>query len=447
MKHKEKTLIRITLFIAFIFLGIFLTLSSLGIEIDFSSLTLKKTGSIFLSYNKRDATLIINGVVEKVSPSLLTNSVLINRLKPGTYKIEIFLPGYFPYKKQLEVKSGLVTQLRDITLHPLSRDEIIIASSTVENINISNLGLILDKGKIITLETGKPIKGMSIKDSSVESSFVITEDENYLYATNMHTPSISTNISSLSRSLINHTPFSSHKIQTINLYPGKDGYFIIETDKTFLSLNIENPTISEISTLKELNIDGTIQHEKFCLPSVNKKKLTFVDLGNKTKTSLFLEENIKQLINHENSCFILTEKKNILKIEDAKIDFQIDSPTNEIDSIIESKSKTFFAIIGKDGNIYIGTTKHDNENIFTNNKTAKLLPLNKGRITKAEFLPNNERELLIETETGLYISERDIRGENTNSTLISTGPKKYIVREDKIYLLFENGTVKSVDIK
>lgn len=106
--------------LAFIFclLGIGLISYSSGWAIDFKTLSIKKTGGLFIETGTPD-TFIKFG--KKTAPSenfLFNKGTFIDNLFPKTYAVEVSKEGYQSWKKTLEIKPALVTKTLPIFLMP-----------------------------------------------------------------------------------------------------------------------------------------------------------------------------------------------------------------------------------------------------------------------------------------------------------------------------------------
>lgn len=113
--------VRTILFIISVFLFLLATPSvifySQGYRVDFEAKKIVKTGGLSFRVFPGRAQVYLNGKLEK-STSIITNAVFIENLLPKTYEIEIKKEGYYPWKKNLEVKEAMVNEAQNITLFP-----------------------------------------------------------------------------------------------------------------------------------------------------------------------------------------------------------------------------------------------------------------------------------------------------------------------------------------
>ncbi len=116
--NKSDKIVRYAAF--FLSLALYLTLLpiilsySLGYHIDFHKFTIYKTGILSIKSTPSGAAIYING---KLYPDI--TPARIEELRPGTYSIEVKREGLFPWQKELDVRSNMVTRAENILLFPM----------------------------------------------------------------------------------------------------------------------------------------------------------------------------------------------------------------------------------------------------------------------------------------------------------------------------------------
>lgn len=89
---------------------VYIVLFSLGIKIDWQNLNLEQTGILSIKTDPAGAKIIIDGQE--------TGSVTPQKLRwilPGRYQVTLIKDGYQPWQKQVEIKPGLVTELKNFS--------------------------------------------------------------------------------------------------------------------------------------------------------------------------------------------------------------------------------------------------------------------------------------------------------------------------------------------
>lgn len=100
-----------------------------GYRLDWVSGTVEKTGGIFIKSKTPLLSIFLNSIFQKET-SLLSGGALLTEVRPGTYLLRIEKKDFHPWSKTVDVKSELVTELRDIIL--ISSPLFIATSSTEE---------------------------------------------------------------------------------------------------------------------------------------------------------------------------------------------------------------------------------------------------------------------------------------------------------------------------
>ncbi len=90
---------------------------SQGYRFDFRNKKFIKTGGLFLKTVPRQTDVYLDGKFKKKT-DILFGEAFLNNLIPKKYEITIKKEGYFSWEKNLEVKSGTVTEAKEITLFP-----------------------------------------------------------------------------------------------------------------------------------------------------------------------------------------------------------------------------------------------------------------------------------------------------------------------------------------
>lgn len=113
--------------ILFIIFSIIIILFAQGWRFDFSSLSMVKTGGIFIKTAIPGSKIYLNDKYTGATAGLLNYTKLIDDLIPKNYNLFIHKEGYFPWNKIVNVKSGLVTELFSIILLPLDIEKVKVA--------------------------------------------------------------------------------------------------------------------------------------------------------------------------------------------------------------------------------------------------------------------------------------------------------------------------------
>lgn len=143
---KEHSMVRkiIVFAIFFVALGVIapaIVFYSLGYRFDKNNSVVVRSGSIVLKSTPANPKIVIDGgEVSEKSMDLINRSLNINGLGPKDYQLEANAPGYFPWKKTVEVHSGIATEFWNIVLVPQ-----LVESKTLVEENIIKYAFSPDK--------------------------------------------------------------------------------------------------------------------------------------------------------------------------------------------------------------------------------------------------------------------------------------------------------------
>jgi len=92
-------------------------LYSQGYRFDFQTKKLTQTGAFYFKVSPKKAKVYLNGEFKEETSSF-SGTAFLENLTPGRYFIEIKKPGYYPWRKNLEIKEKQVTCAENIVLIP-----------------------------------------------------------------------------------------------------------------------------------------------------------------------------------------------------------------------------------------------------------------------------------------------------------------------------------------
>jgi len=117
MRQKWRKILFLSLIFLFLISAPLIILYSQGIRFDFNRKRFTQTGAIFLKVVPKEVDVYLNGKYFKQT-DFLWGTLRIKNLIPKKYFIELKKEGFFPWKKEVEVKEKLVTEFIQIVLFP-----------------------------------------------------------------------------------------------------------------------------------------------------------------------------------------------------------------------------------------------------------------------------------------------------------------------------------------
>ncbi|MDP2927079.1 MAG: hypothetical protein Q8N65_03035 [bacterium] len=121
MTKRTRTFLFFACSAAFLIVAPTVLLYNQGYRFDLNTYRITKTGAFYFGISPRGSDVFINGQLKKRT-DFFFGSALIEELLPGNYLVEIKKEGYFPWKKNLEVKAMAVTEENNVVLFPEKTD-------------------------------------------------------------------------------------------------------------------------------------------------------------------------------------------------------------------------------------------------------------------------------------------------------------------------------------
>jgi hypothetical protein len=117
MDKKIRTLLFLILSLIFVIISPVLILYSLGYTFDFEKKAFVKTGILFVQAKPTQVQIFLSGEYKKKTDRIF-GKAKISRLIPKKYLVELKKENYLPWKKELEIEEGKVTEVLGVILFP-----------------------------------------------------------------------------------------------------------------------------------------------------------------------------------------------------------------------------------------------------------------------------------------------------------------------------------------
>ncbi len=136
MTKKHRTIIFITFCLLFILIAVPVIFYSQGYAFDFEKRKMVQTGGLFIETSVGDVEIYLSGKLKGKTGTIFKNAFKKN-LIPKTYQIELKKDGYWPWKKGLEIKEKLTTEIKNVLLLPKIPEKQTALEKNVKNFLIS----------------------------------------------------------------------------------------------------------------------------------------------------------------------------------------------------------------------------------------------------------------------------------------------------------------------
>lgn len=171
MNKKTKTRLIVFCVASFLIVSPVALLYSQGYRIDFTSKRIVKTGGLYFKVSPKSAQVLINKQ-EKEKTDFFFGASLIENLIPNSYEVEIRKQDYQSWKKNIEVKKGLVTEAKNIFLIPNNPDFEVLDQ------NIKKFWFSPDEKRFVTQEIQNNFWSLKLynTDNNVKSHLIDQKD-------------------------------------------------------------------------------------------------------------------------------------------------------------------------------------------------------------------------------------------------------------------------------
>jgi hypothetical protein len=255
--------------IVFFLVGMYLTLTGLGLAINWRELKLVPTGSVYLRFSEKPESITLNGKERPHSSNWFESGLLFRNLLPETYVVLAKSEKFVPWSKSLLVPAGGVLARNNIRLFPLESTSTLIATST-EGFWVLGDEIILKQTGLLKFR-GLELRGKEIASQNFEGDEIIVKDKNNKpFLINLDTPETAINLnlwfSELSGSKLAGTP------QKFFFHPFSPKKLFIETDKGIFLADEKKNELEKFSNLKSTAF--SLNDSGFAIADTKKLEIT-----------------------------------------------------------------------------------------------------------------------------------------------------------------------------
>lgn len=179
--------------VVFFLVGLYLTITGLGLAINWREMKLVPTGSIYLRFSEKPDRVTLSGLERAHSGSWFESGFLFRSLLPETYLVAAEKEGFITWSKSAPVPAGGVLARNNIRLFPLESTSTLVATST-ESFWVLDDELVFKKSGVLEFRQ-KEIRGKEIVSQNSDGSEIIVTDKNQkLFLINLDEPEAAINL-------------------------------------------------------------------------------------------------------------------------------------------------------------------------------------------------------------------------------------------------------------
>ncbi|MDD2731576.1 MAG: hypothetical protein PHI53_00025 [Candidatus Pacebacteria bacterium] len=293
MIHRKRAVLFLILAVLFILTTPIVISYSLGWRIDFENWRIIKPGVFYLKAWPKSAEIYFNGQLKKKT-DFFFGAGYIENIPPQKYEIEIKKEGFYDWKKILEVKSGEVTELKNIVLIPKNPNFKIITDKATDFFFCPEKNCVILKEKSLSENENWALKFLDLNKDI--RSHLISD-----YEIMQKTPVLkSKKASDIQISYLSFSQDSKKVLIEISSNELKDSkfYYLLEIDRNPPSLTYLDYITSDLGDI----IFNPKNNQKIF--SLKDKLLREIDLNTKTISSNTLENILAYFIDQNNFYYI-----------------------------------------------------------------------------------------------------------------------------------------------
>ncbi len=333
MTLTQRRLFFIVLVVVFIITTPLVILYSSGYQIDWKTLSLQKTGGIYINTYPKGVSISVDGVLKEITSTLfLSQGKIISGLIPGLHTVTVEKNGFIPWQKAFEVKPNLVSEARNIFLAPVDKqtsmvvdgiNDFIISDSQAliaysQKNTITILDLASNTPKIIPQHTGESIGKISFGS-----------DENHLIIESFLKNRVRKYITNIKTGAITDIPESeTEKFIVLRQYPnGQEKLVALSNKNSLYTLDLSSPnTKSEIAhNISTFDLfDTKLIYATLSPTIVYEKDLVSGDITQITQSPIEnFDNSAKILRSGDGHLAIIDSKKTLYLYDNVNLDFKL----------------------------------------------------------------------------------------------------------------------------
>ena len=452
MKTKARKILFYGFLIVFLIASSYLLITAQGWVIDINNLSIVKTGALFLKFSPDDATPTIdNKKPQHISSGLIQSGILIKNLTPGNYAVKLSKSGYKDWRKNLVVKSGLITFASQIKLWPDNIYAETIITKQVKNFWLTNKGVVYQQYDNKIIFNGLILRGENIILANQESKFLITSENQNYFLINLDDPLPVINLSHLFNSLKQRQLSLPGTIPIIKVFihPFSPNKLLITSPTSLYSLDLKKIQLEKLVTMERIKTVNLSNNEAILTDQDN--NLIIVNLLLKTTSQYPLQITSLSDVSinpRGTKVFILTANRELVFYNRSSQTFI--SIAKNIKEFYLSPTEKRIALVTNDNKLNIFYLNDYQSDLKYQAGTETEITSPTGEYKEQEikgfsWIPKILNYSLVFWGEDLIVNELDIRIPINSHTLFNE-VKTYSLVQKTLYILKKNGDLLKVNL-
>lgn len=218
---------------------------SLGYRFDLRSWQVMEVGGIYIKSAPAKPEILLNGKPVKGKSGIFQAGTLITNLTPGSYSVHVQKSGYYPWEKEVTVKSGNVASFDYVILAPKTEGALVASSTLSFYVQDSR---IIRKTKSGLLFGEARIPGDEVISFTSAGTVISVDKDEIYYLSNIFDLSSSLNLNAVFNNLKQERLNLPGEVPVVQLapFPFNDRKFIVMSKRAIYSVDTERLTIEQL---------------------------------------------------------------------------------------------------------------------------------------------------------------------------------------------------------
>ncbi len=236
---------------AFLLIGGYLVLRTIGWDFDLTNFRVVQTGGIALRFEPAGSTVSLDGhIVDNASGLFPSGDVFLQNLLPRRYHVTVTHDGYRGWVKDLDVHPGAVSAAQEIKLWPAMFTVDTLATST-DAFWVTNQGVVLKDADGHLQLGSQALRGDRVVLSRTDADAIVVAEGTTEFLIDLTNPTVAVNLQGLFNSLRSRT-FGLRATagpENLAFHPFSLQKVLLQATSSLYALDYRRVALQELATL------------------------------------------------------------------------------------------------------------------------------------------------------------------------------------------------------